>query len=47
MYIPHIHRDQEKVLNPLKLELQMVVSYHVYSGIGPRSFVRTASSLDY
>ena len=26
------HRDQKKALDPLELELQMVVSYHVHTG---------------
>jgi len=47
MFIPDIHRNQGKVLNPLKLELQMVVNFHVYVGIRPRSFVRTTSPLNH
>ena len=39
VYMSGAYRSQKMVLNPLALELQMVVSYHGVLGIKARSFV--------
>jgi hypothetical protein len=37
VFVPDTHRGQNKALNPLKLELQTVISQHV--GAGNRTWV--------
>ena len=37
--------SQERALDPLELELEVVVSHHVLLGTEPGSFVKAASAL--
>ena len=41
MCVPVAQRDQKKAPEPLELELQMVVSYHVGAGNQAQSSART------
>lgn len=50
VYLPHAYstqRDQKRVTDPLGLELQRFVMYHVALGIEPRSSERVASVLNH
>lgn len=46
--VPHVcgaHGEQKSVLDPLKLEFQMILSSHVGAGIEPRFSRRAACAL--
>ena len=46
-YIPGTLKGQERVSDPLALELQMAMSCHVCAGNRFRSSIRAASALNY
>lgn len=46
MYVFGVQGDQKKVLNPMELDLQVVVSHHVVTELKPESSART-STLNY
>lgn len=43
MWVPSAHRDQKRAFNPLKLELQMIVNFHVGAGNKTQILWRAAS----
>jgi hypothetical protein len=46
-HVPGANGGQKKILGPLELELQMIISYHEVLGIEPGSSGRASSALNH
>lgn len=44
--MPDIYSGQRRALDPLKLELEVVISHHMVLGIKPKTSEKAASALN-